>query len=244
MMWRFNSLFRLGCLSRRKMSTKQSPINILSSETKKNSSILTPLVLSSSWGCPTEGVIENTGYYLKFTGREQCSLITYNGEYVLDHFHYHWGSCNGEGAEHYIDGKAHDIEFHFVHKQVSDAQVSPLTVLAVFGVADLQASISGVWEALSPFNVLAYGSKHSVSEVVPSHLLPTNKDYYHYHGSLTTPKYDEIVQWIVLKEPILVPNEYLKALRLMNSDKQGCLIEKNYRALQDLSSRTVHSYDK
>ena len=36
-------------------------------------------------------------------------------EMCLDAFHFHWGSTNKKGSEHYIDGKPTPLELHFVH---------------------------------------------------------------------------------------------------------------------------------
>ena len=29
--------------------------------------------------------------------------------------HFHWGSAKGQGSEHTIEGKQHDLEMHMVH---------------------------------------------------------------------------------------------------------------------------------
>jgi len=44
-------------------------------------------------------------------------------------------------------------------------------------------------------------------------LLPANKAYYHYAGSLTTPPCSEGVNWMVLKEPVRLGEEQIKAFR-------------------------------
>jgi carbonic anhydrase len=41
----------------------------------------------------------------------------------------------------------------------------------------------------------------------PEGLLPTQRTYYHYEGSLTTPPCSETVGWIVLTEPIEVDED-------------------------------------
>jgi len=41
-------------------------------------------------------------------------------------------------------------------------------------------------------------------EIDPSRLLPAQRAYYHYEGSLTTPPCSETVDWIVLAHPIEV----------------------------------------
>ena len=225
----------------------QSPIDIVTSQTTKGSK-LKPLIFNAGWDQTVSGTVENTGYYLKFTAdstADKCTLKTYNGDYVLDQFHYHWGQCDGEGAEHYMDGKQYDIEFHFVHKKVGltdPTAKDAFSVLGVFGKADSGAKMTGVWEKLSPLNVLRCGSKKNIGDVVQSNLLPKMKDYFHYEGSLTTPSYSEVVHWFVLKEPISVPSEYLEALRRMEKD-DGKTICNNFRELQDVCSRTVERFE-
>ncbi len=224
----------------------QSPIDIMTSQTTASPN-LKPLIFNAGWNQTASGTAENTGYYLKFaadSSTDACTLQTYNGDYVLDHFHYHWGQCEGEGAEHYLDGKQYDIEFHFVHKKVGmvDSTLKDsFLVLGVFGQADAQASVTGIWKKLSPMDVLDFGSKKAVDNVVHSSLLPVKKDYFHYEGSLTTPSYAEVVHWFVLKEPISVPTAYLDALRKMKGDN-GKRITKNFRELQDVSCRTVQRF--
>lgn len=225
----------------------QSPINIVTSNTKEGSD-LKELKFSESWYKQTLGTIKNTGYYLTFTpeaAAEKCTLETYNGLYILDHVHCHWGSREGEGAEHLIDGKQYDIEFHFVHKKLG--QTNPVTsdgfsVLGVFGKTDKNIKSSGIWQLLSPSKVIGYHSKSNVEGVTFSKLLPDVRDYYHYKGSLTVPSYDEVVHWFILKEPIIIPSDYLKSLRQMNADVKGNLIECNYRGAQELHSRTVERF--
>ena len=225
----------------------QSPIDIVASKTTASSN-LKPLFFNAAWNQAVTGTVENTGYYLKFDSwsSNKCIIQTYNGEYVLDHFHYHWGKCDGEGAEHYLNGKQYDIEFHFVHKKVGINDLTSqdsFSVLGVLGRADSNLNMSGIWEKLSPMNVLDCGSKKRVDGVVHSDLLPTRKDYYHYKGSLTTPSYAEVVHWFVLKETINVPSEYLEALRKMQGG-DGKEITKNFRELQDVCSRTVERFEK
>ena len=231
-----------------RIGQNQSPINIVTSQTAKGSQ-LKPLAFSDSWDQPFSGTVENTGYYLKFTtesAAKKPTLQTYNGEYVLDHFHYHWGRQDGEGAEHFVDGKQYDIEFHFVHKKVGltdPTAQDAFSVLGVLGRADPQKKLVGVWEQLSPLNVLPFGSKQNIDNVIHSSLLPRVKDYFHYEGSLTTPTYAEVVHWFVLREPIPVPSAYLEALRQMQANEEGEMIGNNYRELQDVCCRTVQRFD-
>jgi carbonic anhydrase len=47
----------------------------------------------------------------------------------------------------------------------------------------------------------------------PANLLPANRSYWTYLGSLTTPPCSESVTWILFKEPIEVSPEQLEAFR-------------------------------
>ena len=69
----------------------------------------------------------------------------------------------------------------------------------------------------------------SLSGIKYTDLLPQNRDYYHYEGSLTTPLCDETVQWFVLKHPIRVPGAYLDDLRKVEENAQGDFLTFNFR---------------
>jgi len=44
-------------------------------------------------------------------------------------------------------------------------------------------------------------------------LLPANRDYYRYNGSLTTPPCTEGVRWVVMKQPMTISKEQLEAFK-------------------------------
>ncbi|MDP7545896.1 MAG: carbonic anhydrase family protein, partial [Alphaproteobacteria bacterium] len=62
-------------------------------------------------------------------------------------------------------------------------------------------------------------------------LLPANRRYYHFVGSLTTPPCSEGVQWHVLKQPITASSEQIDAfLRVIGP---------NNRPVQKVNGRLV-----
>ena len=189
------------------------------------------------------GTLDNLGYTVTFRPKPSSvtTLQTHTGEYVFDNFHYHWGERAGCGSEHLIDGKQYDLEIHFVFKKVNNANPhagDAVSVLGIFGEIDNSAEVSGIWKQVTPTKVLPYNSVGEIDDVIYSNLLPGSRDYFHYEGSLTTPGYDEVVQWFVLREPIPVPALYFDQLRDIQ-DAQGNKIAKNYRELQDLNGRVV-----
>ena len=189
------------------------------------------------------GTLDNLGYTVTFRPKPSSvtTLQTHTGEYVFDNFHYHWGERAGCGSEHLIDGKQYDLEIHFVFKKVNNTNPNAgdaISVIGIFGEIDNSAEVSGIWKQVTPTKVLPYNSVGEIDDVIYSNLLPGSRDYFHYKGSLTTPGYDEVVQWFVLREPIPVPALYFDQLRDIQ-DAQGNKIAKNYRELQDLNGRVV-----
>jgi carbonic anhydrase len=60
-------------------------------------------------------------------------------------------------------------------------------------------------------------------------LLPVNKEYFHYMGSLTTPPCTEGVKWFVMKHPVEVSQDDLDALNK--------IMPNNSRPIQDPNGR-------
>jgi carbonic anhydrase len=129
---------------------------------------------------------------------EPGSSITVGGRrYELVQFHFH------RPAEERIDGKQFEMGVHLVHKD-AEGRVAVVAVLLERGAA--QPVVQAVWNNL-PLE------KHEAARagvpLDPSRLLPDDKRYYTYMGSLTTPPCSEGVLWMVMKQAVAVSPEQL-----------------------------------
>jgi len=221
---------------------RQSPVNIISSEVS-SSFFLAQLYFTDGWTAQTSGIFENTGTTVKFTPTSTTAAITtFLGTYDLQQFHMHWGYSEViGGSEHTINERRADLEIHFVHYKRGANNSSQGDYAAVIGVlADVgNVSHSGAWSQLDVAAIKPNTSSPvNVMGLVFNNLLPENRSYYYYMGSLTTPPCSEIVQWFLLKEKIKVPQEFLNKLRLVRQpDSQPLLM--NFRDAQLLGSRVV-----
>lgn len=139
--------------------------------------------------------LEDTGHGYKATPGAEQTLTIGDQTYRLLQFHAHTPS------EHTIDGESFPMEVHFVHQ--NDAGE-----LAVVGVmveeGQRNEGYADVVEAVQDA-----GQTATLDDV--SSLLPSDRSYYTYSGSLTTPPCTEGVRWIVLEEPIDMSAEQLSA---------------------------------
>jgi carbonic anhydrase len=164
--------------------------------------------------------IVNNGHTIK-AKYKPGSAVTMDGEkYELLQFHFH------SPSEHEIEGKSYDMEMHLVHKNESDE-------LAVVGVFIKRGkhnnTIQTLWHNL-PEEI----NKENIIDTInvnAADLLPDDKSYYRYYGSLTTPPCSEGVSWNVLKSPIEMSDAQIK--------KFESIIGYNSRLLQPVNKRFV-----
>ena len=117
--------------------------------------------------------------------------------YELQQFHFH------RPSEERIDGKPFDMVVHLVHKD-AEGRLAVVAVLLERGSA--QPVVQTVWNNLP----LEKGDEVPVrAPLDPSGLLPAERGYYTYMGSLTTPPCSEGVLWMVMKTPQPVSPEQL-----------------------------------
>lgn len=117
--------------------------------------------------------------------------------YSLVQFHFH------HPAEELIEGHQAEMVVHLVHKD-SEGRLAVIAVQLERG--ERQPEIQAV------FNNLPLEKNEELPAAVridPAHLLPEDRRYYTYMGSLTTPPCTEGVLWIVMKQPLTVSPEQL-----------------------------------
>ena len=137
----------------------------------------------------------------------------------LVQFHFH------RPSEERIDGKQFDMVAHLVHKDL-DGRLAVVAVLLERGSA--QAVVQSVWNNLP----LEKGDEQAAR--VPmnvAELLPADRAYFTYMGSLTTPPCSEGVLWMVMRTPV--------TLSASQIDIFAKLYPMNARPIQASSGRLI-----
>ncbi|MBI5271796.1 MAG: carbonic anhydrase family protein [Burkholderiales bacterium] len=118
--------------------------------------------------------------------------------YELKQFHFH------RPSEERINGRQFDMVAHLVH-QDAEGRLAVVAVLLDRGVA--QPVVQAVWNALP----LEKGEDQAAPGAIDlNRLLPEDRRYYTYMGSLTTPPCTEGVLWMVMKTPVPVSPEQVQ----------------------------------
>jgi carbonic anhydrase len=124
------------------------------------------------------------------------SSITVGGKkYTLKQFHFH------RPSEEKINGKSYEMTVHFVHAD-DEGKLAVIAVLLQKGQEN--PLVDELWNDLPKEK-----EKEEILNNVridAAGLLPTDRGYYTFDGSLTTPPCSEHVTWFVLKHSVTVSN--------------------------------------
>jgi carbonic anhydrase len=190
----------------------QSPVDIRNAV----KSDLPALQFNYSEAAPT---FVNNGHTIQINLPAGQTLTVGSKSYELLQFHFHTPS------EEAVNGKHTAMVGHFVHKNAAGE----------LGVIGLLMQPGKTNAAFAP--VFAHlprkGEKITVDDLKLdlAAMLPTDKTYYSFEGSLTTPPCSEGVNWMVLKKPIVLGAEQIKAFRR--------LFNANARPTQALNGRII-----
>ena len=129
-------------------------------------------------------------------------------KYALKQFHFH------RPSEEKINGKGFDMSLHIVHAD----EAGKLAVVAVLlQQGEENPLIRELWNDLPPEK-----EKEELLDQIQidvSQLLPADRSYYTFSGSLTTPPCSEDVTWFVLKHSTTVSAEEIERFsRLYRND--------------------------
>jgi carbonic anhydrase len=164
----------------------QSPIDIRGAKM----AALAPLEFSYQ---TTPLHILNNGHTIEVKAPPGSFLTVGGKRYELVQFHFHHPS------ETKLGGHGFPLELHLVHKD-ADGKLAVVAILLADGKAN--PTLAGLFK---------YLPKEKGGELSPdgvtidvNGLLPTNRAYYTFSGSLTTPPCSEGVTWFVLRTPVRV----------------------------------------
>jgi len=151
---------------------------------------------------------------------EKGSSITVDGkEFDLKQFHFHTPSENN------INGDAYPLEAHFVHASKN----GELAVIAVmFEEGKENEALNELWKNMPTHT----GKHHKIDAKHLNALLPKDRDYYRFNGSLTTPPCTEGVRWLVMKKSVTLSKAQIETFAKV-------MHRHNNRPIQPVNARAI-----
>jgi carbonic anhydrase len=168
---------------------------------------------------PTGFSVVDNGHTVQVNLQPGNSIEVGGRRFDLLQFHFH------RPSEERIDGRQFDLSVHLVHK---DPEGRLAVVGVVVGRGSVQPILQQVWNNLpleKNQDVRARGM------LDPTQMLPADRRYYTYMGSLTTPPCSEGVQWVVMRQPVAATPEQIELF--------ARLYPLNARPIQSASGRRI-----
>jgi carbonic anhydrase len=139
--------------------------------------------------------IVDNGHTVQVNVGEGLAMHVMGKRYELIQFHFH------RPSEERVAGRLYDMVVHLVHKS-DEGQLAVVAVLLEKGVE--HPLVQTLWNNMP----LEQDTEVSPAEAINlAQLLPENRNYWTYMGSLTTPPCTEGVLWMVMKQALPVSAE-------------------------------------
>jgi carbonic anhydrase len=196
-----------------KYSKEQSPINI---DTGAAHKAALPKI---DFSYPAlHGEIINNGHTIQVNVPPGGKIKIGADEFQLLQFHFHTPS------EEKIDGQSYPMVVHIVHKGAGD-QLAVVAVLLKEGKEN--PALKTIFNSLPAKE----GEKKALTIFDLAAILPEQRGYYAFMGSLTTPPCSDGVRWQVLQQSIEISSGQLASFRKLYS--------MNARPVQPLNGREI-----
>lgn len=162
----------------------------------------------------------NNGHTIQVNYAPGSFITVADKKYQLTQFHFHHPS------EERINGKRFEMVAHLVHVN-TDGAIAVVAVLLDPGTAN--PLLARLWQHLPTKE----GPEQRLDDVPidAAELLPQDKGYYTFTGSLTTPPCTEDVTWFVMKTPATISKT--------QADTFGKIYPRDARPVQPLYGREV-----
>jgi carbonic anhydrase len=196
---------------------EQSPIDIRGAHLNK---ALQPIEFHYIAGPVT---LQNNGHNIVVNVDPGSYIVAGGVRYDLTEFHFHHPS------EEAVKGKLSDMVVHLSHKS-ADGKIAVIAVRLSEDRGSPNAVLATVWPHLPK----ATGASEKITDMVnPGGLLPADRGYWTYMGSLTHPPCTEGVRWFVFEQEMSVSRDQLRTF--------AAIFKVNSRPLQDLHGRRIEA---
>ncbi|MGA2672761.1 MAG: carbonic anhydrase family protein [Terracidiphilus sp.] len=196
---------------------EQSPIDIRGAHLNK---ALQPIEFHYIAGPVT---LENNGHTIVVHVDPGSYIVAGGVRYDLVQFHFHHPS------EEAVKGKLTDMVIHLVHKS-ADGKLAVIAVRLNEDIGNPNAILATLWPHLPK----TAGATEKVADMVsPGGLLPADRGYWTYMGSLTTPPCTEGVRWFVFEQELTLSRDQLRTI--------AAIFRMNSRPLQDTHGRRIEA---
>ena len=196
---------------------EQSPVDIRGARLNK---ALQPIEFHYMAGPVT---LVNTGHTIQVRPDKGSYIVAGGVRYDLVQYHFHHPS------EEAVKGKLTDMVIHLVH-QSADGKQAVIALRLNVDPGSPNAVLASLW----PHLPAKTGDQVRVTdEVNAAGLLPADRGYWTYMGSLTAPPCTEGVRWFVFEEELTLSREQLRAFT--------AIFKMNSRPLQELHGRRIEA---
>jgi carbonic anhydrase len=163
----------------------------------------------------------NTGHTVQITPPAGSYIVAGGTRYELVQFHFH------HPGEEAVKGKYPDMSLHLVHKS-ADGKTAVVAVRLNEG--NDNAILAALWAHLPK---AAKQTDTLAESMNPAGLLPTDRGYWTYEGSLTAPPCTEGVRWFVMEQEVEISRTQLRSF--------AALYKVNSRLLQTAHGRKIEA---
>ncbi|MFC1665804.1 carbonic anhydrase [Pseudomonadota bacterium] len=169
---------------------------------------------------PGGAEVLNNGHAIQVNYTPGSIMTVGKRSFELKQFHFHSPSENN------IEGQSFPMEAHFVH---ADKNGNLAVIAVMYKAGEANAELEKAW-AHMPAKA---GGKHTLANILDAKLLlPPDRAYYRFNGSLTTPPCSEGVNWFVMK--------YFDTASKAQLEKFSRTINQaNNRPIQPINARVV-----
>jgi carbonic anhydrase len=196
---------------------EQSPIDIHGAHLNK---ALQPIEFHYISGPVT---LEHNGHTIVVHVNPGSYIVAEGVRYDLVQYHFHHPS------EEAVRGKLSDMVVHLLHKS-ADGKQAVVAVRLKENMDQPNAVLATLWQHLPK----TAGSTEKLTDFVNAGgLLPAERAYWTYSGSLTVPPCTEGVRWFVLEEEVGLSRDQLRTFT--------SIFRMNSRSLQDAHGRRIEA---